>query len=123
MTAAGPLGATSTTSTTYTTLTGPSVTATIPASGNALVILTARMSNSNGQRYLAMGFSVDGSAATDDRALILYSQTANVPVQASAALYVSGLSAGSHTFSANYYRTSANTGTFTNRQIMVIPMP
>ena len=99
------------------------MTATISASGSALVTVTTKMTNNSNSRYMYMGLSVDSSAATDDRAVILFSGNANpVPVQASATFYVSGLSAGSHTFSARYYKTSGGTATFDNRQIAVIPL-
>ena len=42
--------------------------------------------------------------------------------QGSATFYVTGLTAGSNTFTAKY-RVDAGTGTFANRTIVVIPLP
>ncbi|MBI3358540.1 MAG: hypothetical protein HY037_02980 [Nitrospirae bacterium] len=42
--------------------------------------------------------------------------------QVSATFYVTGLTAGSNTFTAKY-KTSAGTATFVNRNIVVIPLP
>ena len=50
------------------------------------------------------------------------STTPYISVQASATYLVSGLTAGSNTFTAKY-RVDASTGTFVNRNIIVIPLP
>jgi len=47
--------------------------------------------------------------------------TGTAVIQASATYFVSGLTAGSNTFTAKYRGT--NTCTFANRKIVVIPMP
>ncbi len=113
-----------TTSTSYTDLTtvGPSVTATIPNSGNALVILTVGSSNTNNGAECAMGFAAAGAAVDDARAVINPSRNANEVLQYSGVFFVSGLTTGSNTFTAKY-RTEANTCTFRNRSIVVIPLP
>jgi hypothetical protein len=114
-----------TTSTTYTDLTtaGPSVTVTIPASGKALVILTAAVFGSTGNAHAFMSFAASPAgttiAPTDAQALEV---SANDEVRASATVLVTGLTPGSTTFTAKY-RTSLGTGTFANRDVVVIPLP
>ena len=120
-----------TTSTGYTaTLTGggtsPSATVTIPASGNALVILTGRVTASQNTTAF-MGYAVSGAttvAASDTRALIREGggSSSTGYVQASATYRVTGLTAGSNVFTLQY-RTSSGTGAFANRNIVVIPLP
>ena len=116
-----------TTSTTYTDLatTGPAVTVTIPASGNALVILTASQSDGTNNQGAYMAFAVSGAttrAASDTTARIVKNGTGSSAVQGSATFFVTGLTAGSNTFTAKY-RVTGGTGTFLNRTIIVIPLP
>jgi hypothetical protein len=96
---------------------GPSVTANLPA-GRALVVLTAAIDAPGGPSggTGAMGFSVDGAAPEATRVLA----ADRIELQASATYLVTGLSPGSHTFTAKY-RTSAGTATFSNRQLVVVP--
>jgi hypothetical protein len=113
-----------TTSTTYTDLgtVGPAVTVNVPASGKVLVSVTAGMFDSNNSALNFMSFAISGAttqAAADTRGLSLLGNTAQ---QASASFVVTGLNAGSTTFTAKY-RTSAGTATFQNRSIWVIPLP
>jgi hypothetical protein len=112
-----------TTSSTYTNLAtaGPSATVTVPSSGKVLVTLTALMYNSDFDDTGYMSFQVDSesivTATLDARSLCL-----NWGFQGSATYVVSGLSEGSHTFTAKYRRTG-HTETFANRSIIVIPLP
>jgi hypothetical protein len=95
---------------------------TIPASGCALVIVTAGAFGSVGNSTAFMSFAVSGAstqAATDARALAV---AGNDIVRASATSLVCGLTPGSNTFTAQY-RVSAGTATFSNRDIVVIPLP
>ena len=72
-----------------------------------------------------MSFQVDSVAivtATLDATSLRFSDDDERFFQGSATYVVSGLTAGSHTFTAKY-RTSAGTETFTNRSIIVIPLP
>ena len=115
-----------TTSTTYTDLAtaGPAVTVTIPASGQALVTVTAGLNNSTDGVATIMSFAISGAttrAAAD--ATSLQSQANSVDVfQISATYFVSGLTAGSNTFTAKY-RVAGTTGRFVNRSIIVVPLP
>lgn len=109
-----------TSSATYTDLTtaGPSITATIGASGKALVLISATItSNSNGNVQYA-SLSVDGGTPVDADAAL----TANAQNQKpSRQILVTGLSTGSHTFKMQY-RAGAGTGTFADRRIVVVPL-
>jgi hypothetical protein len=113
-------------STIYTDLAtaGPTVTVTIRASGAAIVILTARTDNTNSGVEVFMGFAVSGAttvAASDAQALCSSARNAGDTPKYSAVFWVTGLNAGSNTFTSKY-RTTANTATFADRNIMVIPI-
>ena len=73
---------------------------------------------------MRVGFAMSGNnsaSAVDTRALLWTSGGATDPFQGSATFYVSGLTAGSTTFTLKY-KTSANTATFLNRSLIVIPL-
>lgn len=112
-----------TTSTTFADLAtvGPAVTVTTGTS--AMVIVTCRASNSNANKLVVMGFAVSGATtvAASDTQSFTQSGGGAVPAQGSAVYVVTGLTAGSNTFTAKY-RVDANTGTFLNRSITVIPI-
>ena len=121
-----PSGATvatseATSSTTYTDLTtsGPAVTVTV-SSTKALVTVTTRLSGGNGGATCFMGFAVSGSttvAAADEQTVM---STGTSAIQESATYLVTGLTAGSNTFTAKY-KAGSNTCTFLNRNIIVTP--
>jgi len=121
-----------TTSTSYTDLTtaGPAVSVTIPASGNALVIVTAKASNSGTDNDNLIGFAISGNtsvAASDARSLLVGTIGGNsnprAKIQASATYLVTGLTSGTgYTFRAKY-RAIGGTCTFTDRNIIVWMMP
>ncbi len=126
----GTVAASQTTnSTTYVDLStaGPSAAVTIGASGKALVTLTGQVSPDANGRTAFMGFAVSGAttvAAGDAQSLsTLISGGNGTPIpttQGSVTYLVSGLTAGSNTFTAKY-RVTAGTGTFVNRNIIVTP--
>ena len=124
--AAGTVVATSeaTTATTYTdlTTTGPAATVTISAGGTAIVTVTATSSSDNNSNSCFMSFAVTGISANDVRALQKNGRNSNEPETFSATFYVTGLTAGSNTFTAKY-KAEADTCTFLNRNIVVIPLP
>jgi hypothetical protein len=103
---------------------GPSVTVSVNSA--ALVIMTSRLS-SNTRGICSMSFEATSSggpniAASDDRSLVGSDQHENYPLQASATYLVTGLSAGSYTFTAKYKSNAASVScTFTSRNIIVIP--
>jgi hypothetical protein len=111
-----------TASSAYTDLatTGPSVT--IATDATALVTLTAQLSNSDASRKCKMGFAVSDAttmAASDTYALQATSAGADGVYQASGTFYVTGLTAGTNTFTAEY-ASGANTCTFAERQMIVM---
>jgi len=113
---------------TYTDLTtvGPAVTATIGSSGKAVVILTAGIANNTDDTATFMGFAISGAttrAAADATALRAQNKHDDIN-QRSATYFVTGLTAGSNTFTAKYRQSTVmKIGTFVNRTIMVIPVP
>jgi len=106
----------------------PLVSVTVPSSGNVLVIVTAQVvTHDDGMAWVSFtsGGGTGDVSASDARALIAMVGGTNgtyMSIQASAMFYVTGLSAGSHTFALCY--TSDGGGiTFRYRGITVIPMP
>ena len=121
----------STTSTSYTDLSnssGPFVSVTVPASGTVLVTVTGGIaSNYNGEMGY-MGFAISGAStasASDARSLRWTGRNETETFQASATFYVTGLTAGTTNFTAKYRTESGGThnSTFSNRNIIVIPVP
>jgi hypothetical protein len=91
------------------------------------VTVTAFESNGSSGNQNNMGFAISGAtvrAASDTQAFSLLRGGAQGAVahQGSATFYVTGLTAGSTTFTAKYDVT-AGTGTFANRTIIVVPLP
>ncbi len=122
-----PAGATvatsqTTTSTTYASLTsaGPAVSVTVSATGTALVTLTGATFNSTDDSSCFMSFGTGSSATASDTTALIATTHHLDNNQMSATYLVRGLAAGAQTFTA-YYRASANTCTFANRSIIVIP--
>lgn len=115
-----------TASTTYVdlTTTTDSVTVTIGANGLALVVLSATSNESAGAATTFMSFAASGTntiAAADAHSLQQGSISGIGNFQASWTYLATGLTAGSTTFKAKY-RVSTGTGTFSNRNIAVIPL-
>lgn len=113
-----------TTSASYTDLatSGPAVTVTIGASGTALVIITAHITVPSTARITAMSFAVSGAStvsASDARALFV--DRPSEEARSSTVMFLTGLTAGSNTFTAKYRSTLGSTGTFADRDITVIP--
>ena len=100
--------------------TNPSVT--IATGTTALVLLRCGyMQCSLGSGNLAfMGFAVSGAttlAASDERTIGVVNNVTNIGVGAS--LIVTGLTAGSNTFTLNYRSSGGATGSFQRREIIV----
>lgn len=115
-----------TTSTSYVDLatSGPAVTVTIGANGLALVIVTADLTNSGGNGISRMSFAVSGAttqASSNDFSTAYWAVTTSATNRQSGMFLLTGLAAGSTTFKAQY-DVSANTGTFANRRISVVPL-
>jgi hypothetical protein len=114
-----------TTSTSFTDLStvGPQVT--LNTGTKALITFAAGCFNSLGvSNVAAIGFAVSGAttvAATMNNAVYLNQSTANYGLSAAYSFILTGLTAGSNTFTAKY-RVSGGTGTFDNRVISVVDM-
>ena len=114
-----------TTSASYTDLTtaGPAVTVTTGT--RALVIITARLSNSTSPQSAFASFAVSGAttvAADDAYQLMVQAASGGMPIlRMSSSVIITGLTAGSNTFTMKY-KVSANTGTYEKRNIVVIDM-
>lgn len=103
---------------------GPSVTVTIGSNGLALVTVGCIASNNTIQKALFMGFVVSGAntlAASNPNALYQQTTIAGGSFSGSKVILLSGLNAGSTTFKAQY-AVEAGTGTFSSRQIAVVPL-
>lgn len=110
-----------TTSTSYTDLAtaGPAITLTTGT--KALVIVSAAVRNSSAGVSSYMSFAVSGAttiAANDANAYLTFETDYD---KSSFAIIITGLTAGSNTFTAKY-RTAAGTATFVDRNINVIDM-
>lgn len=104
------------------TTAGPAVTVTIGASGKAKVSVTAQIEATSTANGGAMGFVASGAntiAADYNRSLL--SQPQGNYVQATATFWLSGLAAGSTTFTAKYAAQSG-TAYFRARVIAVEPV-
>lgn len=115
-----------TTSTSFTSLatTTDTVTVTIGSNGLALVTVSCSASHSLADSKCFMGFAVSGAntiAASDAKALESRLSTATATDRFSYTTLLTGLTAGSTTFAAKYH-VAAGTGTFSNREISVVPL-
>lgn len=114
-----------TTSTSFTDLatSGPAVT--ITTGTKALVVVSGRLSNGSAGQWAFMGFAVSGATTTAaaDASSLAFGQSATTvdSFSQSSQIYLVTLTAGSNTFTAKY-RVTGGTGTFTNRNIIVIPI-
>jgi len=116
-----------TTSTSYTDLAtaGPAVTVTIGANGLALVSIFTyvQLGVASGETIWA-GFTVSGAntlAANDNMSLRFQPWTTNAFGQYGYSVLLTGLNAGSTTFTMKY-RVTSNTGTYANRRLAVVPL-
>lgn len=115
----------STTSTSMTNLTTPGPAVTITTGTKVLVIVSADIANGTADSNSYMGFAVSGaSTVAADSTVALHNRgAANAPIGASYAKVLTGLTAGSNTFTAKYMVASgATTGIFTYRHISVIDL-
>lgn len=103
---------------------GPSVTATIGATGIAEVTLTGWLSRTDAGQA-SMCYQISGAtsvAPTTARAVTMNTHdAAGFDLQASAKFLVTGLNPGVHTFTAKYYNVPSGTAYFADRLISVVP--
>ncbi len=111
-----------TTSTSYTNLTttGPAVTVTTGT--DAIIIMSALMSNDTNADRSLMAHAVSGATtkAASDNDAFRFEAGANQDISASKVVFNDALTGGSNTFTAKY-RVTGGTGSFDNRDIIVIP--
>jgi len=98
---------------------GPAVTATIGSRGLALVTFSCEMSNSGGFNVVSYAVSGANTIAASDDISVVTSVTAAETY--SRTVLLTGLTAGSTTFTMKY-RVTAGTGTFLRRRIAVVPL-
>jgi hypothetical protein len=87
----------------------------------AVVILEGTLNGDGGGIDAFMGFAVSGAttiAAADANSISVNGTT---PLQVKNFFVVTGLTAGSNTFTAKYKAETATGGTFANRSIVVLP--
>lgn len=112
------------TSTSYDDMTTPGPAVTVTTGTKALVIIGCAVYNSSIANNF-MSYAVSGAttrAATDVEAILHRSTVANHQGNVSRHSYLTGLTAGSNTFTAKY-KVSTGTGTFGDRIITVIGIP
>lgn len=112
-----------TTSTAYADLatTGPVVTATTGTS--ALVLLKSAIDNATANIGTFMSVAVSGAtavAASDTNAINIAGLAAGSRARIGGAFWITGLTAGTNTFTAKYKVATASTGTFTQRDLIVM---
>jgi hypothetical protein len=112
-----------TTSTSYTDLTTVGPTVTVTTGAEALIIVTADITNNTAGQSGRMTFEVSGSStitANDIRALrVTVPAAASGNMRASVVTHLD-LTGGTNTFTAKY-RASGGTASFANRRITVMP--
>jgi hypothetical protein len=101
------------------TTTGPSATATVPSSGNVMVVLTAEISPSGGGNFGFMSFTGGGVTANDGQALMVKGGA----LAASASIVLTGETAGASITVTAKYKSTGGTAAFANRQITIVPLP
>jgi hypothetical protein len=115
-----------TASTTYTDLTTAGPASTTTSGTQAIVAVTTDAWNNTLSAYSYNSLAVSGAttlATSDSRSVSVRSATADASAgnRASFVDLLTGLTAGSNTFTSKY-RVSAGTGRYSNRSIMVIPL-
>ena len=111
-----------TTSTSFVDLATVGPTVTVTTGPRAFVFVSGQATNNTATSGTFMGFAVSGAttvSAVDSSSMVFYPASSGQPHQATRVV-AQGLTAGSNTFRSKY-RVAANTGTFSQRNICVIP--
>ena len=106
------------------TTSGPAVTVTVTTVGKAVVTLTSFISTATSDNGCFVGFAVSGAttvSAADTQSLKFYSPSGTAETVTTATYLVTGLTAGSNTFTAKYRSEAGWTCTYANRNIIVTP--
>jgi hypothetical protein len=116
-----------TTSTSYAALAtaGPAVTVTIGSAGLAIVELYCFLTNTASTNPPLMAYAVSGAttvAASDSVAIASTPPVAAAGFRIGASYYISGLTAGSNTFTAKYKIFTSGTAQFADRKATVTPL-
>lgn len=113
----------STTSTGFTDLTtpGPAVTVTVGASGKVKVTLSCQFDPSSSYMRMAVALSGANTVAAPAGNAILIATPGSAYIRVSKVAILTGLAAGSTTFTVKY-NTGSGTGTFELREIIVEPV-
>lgn len=105
---------------------GPAVTVTIGGNGLAIVIVSANTFQGASTDTTYMGFALSGAntvaANTTNAFAFQPANAAGASIKGSYIILLTGLTAGSTTFTAKYRSGSGNTGTWSSREISVIPL-
>lgn len=104
---------------------GPAVTVTIGANGLCLLIVTGAVSNNTAGDYAVMGWAASGAntiSATSNDALSIQGGSTTNELTSSWVKLLTGLTAGSTTFTAKYERITGGTATFRFRRIQAVPL-
>lgn len=104
--------------------TNPAVTVNVPTSGTVMVLINARVSNSNAGSLTSVSFALSGSntvAASDNMRLSYESGNANDIAIFGAHFFLTGLTPGSTTITLQYAVT-AGTGTVGLRRLTAVPL-
>lgn len=114
---------TSSASLTDLTTTGPAVTVTVTNSGKVLVIAGSRCSNDtvNGAGVFGVDISGANTVAAADWAWHI-SSTANADTFITYSLLLTGLTAGSTTFTMKYRKAGGSNAAFSDRRLTIIPL-
>lgn len=103
---------------------GPTVTVTTGTA--ALVMVSSDQSSNTAGAFSQSGYAISGAttlAASLDRATAIRTPIANYGMNATLAVYQTGLTAGSNTFKEQYCTSSGGgTASFQTRRISVIPL-
>jgi hypothetical protein len=99
---------------------------TIPASGKAQVTVSAWLGNVPAATWSIMSYQSSGGSgdigASDVGSVALWSD-GSIKIHASTTSLVTGLSPGSHTFTAKYRSSTGVDANFTGRSITVVGLP
>lgn len=111
-------GILSTNSASYVNLGGPSVTATVGATGNVLLTASSRIAITADNGWV--GISIDGGAPSD--LLVAGIGTGNILEATALTEIITGLSAGNHTFQMWYRVSGTATANFSANNLVVTPI-
>lgn len=114
----------STSSSTYTGLTTATA-ITITTGTKALVSITSYFYSGSTNNLIRTSFAISGAttrAADDEVALVNFMPTLDDTLRATATTLITGLTAGSNTFTMQFKNTSGKSATYTYREISVIDM-